>query len=456
MDHLRKQPARRLRLGQVIVGVLALGSAAALPGSTAAASAAPGGAAPAASAAVRTSASSVGVSSPAALGAASPARTDRQQLPVLRPARTGAAAGPATAVSSPGAVPSATAAGHGVGTPAQSFDGVSALDNKRAAGFDLEPPDEGLGASSDYVVNFVNVTGEVRSTSGAPLGHPFYLNDFFHEAAAANTSDPRIYFDAHTQRWVASILGYAFNSAGTRVTASHVDVAVSRTADPRGAWNVVRFDTSNPSHTGCPCLADYPILGLDRDNVYISTNEFTGDLQHFNGAQLYALSLAQLRAGAAHPAMVTFENLSVAGVQGFHVQPANTTGDPGVEYLMSSLDPNGTFDNRIAVWAVTDPGAVSRGGTPALSVRVIDSQAYAVPPNAQTPPGVCNGSLCKNTPTPTTGVVSANDDAMQEVQYVTTGCWWERSAPPSPSRVTPAPGPASPGSWCGRRSPAGR
>ena len=154
--------------------------------------------------------------------------------------------------------------------------------------------------------------------------------------------------------------------------------------------------------------------------------------------------------------MVTFENLSVAGVQGFHVQPANTTGDPGVEYLMSSLDPNGTFDNRIAVWAVTDPGAVSRGGTPALSVRVIDSQAYAVPPNAQTPPGVCNGSLCKNTPTPTTGVVSANDDAMQEVQYVTTGCWWERSAPPSPSRVTPAPGPASPGSWCGRRSPAGR
>jgi len=59
------------------------------------------------------------------------------------------------------------------------------------SGFDLEPPDQGLGAGNGYVVNFVNVTGQIQSTSGALLVRPFYLNTFFHEAPQANTSDPR-------------------------------------------------------------------------------------------------------------------------------------------------------------------------------------------------------------------------------------------------------------------------
>jgi hypothetical protein len=85
---------------------------------------------------------------------------------------------------------------------------------------------------------------------------------------------------------------------------------------------------------------------------------------------------------------------------------------------MSSLDPNGTYDNRIAVWALTNPSAVARGGIPNLSARIVSSQAYAPPPNARTPAGRCTGDICAAGGEPTTGVVSANDDAMQEVQYI--------------------------------------
>ncbi len=299
-----------------------------------------------------------------------------------------------------------------------NFDGINALQNKAVSGFDLEPPDEGLGAGNGYVANFVNVTGAIYSSAGAMLTKPFYLNRFFGEVDTANTSDPRVYFDPASRRWFATILEYDFNTAGTAVTGSRVDLAVSATANPTKAWRIYRFDTSNTSHAGCPCLADYPILGVDKTNVYISTNEFTANLTAFNGAQLYAVSKSQLLAGAGHVNTVLFPNLSVAGTLGYHVQPANSFTAAPAEYLMSSLDPNGTYDNRLAVWAVTNEQSVTSGaGMPTLSSRVVRSEAYSPPPNAQTPPGYCTGSLC-GAGAPTTGVVQTDFDAMQEVQYI--------------------------------------
>jgi hypothetical protein len=403
-----KAPDRaRLLSSLAALALLTAGtSAAALPASAAT---------PGAAASVRSSHAVYAGSSTPATTAAAPSATataHRHQLPVLRRPRPGGVSPNATTTS-----PRTTSSPLAAASLVHAFDGVNVLDNKRATGFDLEPPDEGLASGNGYVVNFVNVTGLIQSTSGARLVRPFYLNPFFHETAAANTSDPRVFYDSATHRWFATILEYAFTDSGT-MSESHVDVATSRTGDPRGSWAVYKFDTTNRDHAGCPCLADYPILGVDGSNIYISTNEFTADLASFNGAQLYAIAKSQLVAGSTAPRMAVYENLSSAGVLGYHVQPANTYGSPGVEYLMSSLDPNGTFDNRIAVWALTNPSSVASGGTPNLSVRVISSEGYALPPNAQTPAGTCTGSICGRGGDPTTGVVSANDDAMQEVQYI--------------------------------------
>jgi len=299
-----------------------------------------------------------------------------------------------------------------------NFDGINAIQNKATAGFDLEPPDEGLGAGNGFVANFVNVTGAIYNTHGGMVQGPFYLNTFFGEAPEAFTSDPRVYFDANSGRWFATMIVVDFNADFTAVTGSHVDLAVSDSGNPTGTWHVYQVDTSSPTHRGCPCLGDYPILGVDGTNVYISTQEFTSDLESYNGAQLYILPVSELAAGKASVHLATFENLQAGGSLAFRVQFANQPKASPAEFAMSTLDPTGAGDNRIAVWAVTHRDAVARGGMPTLSNRVVRSEGYFVPPPTQTPPGFCSGDLCGATGAPTTGLVDSGPDAMYETQYI--------------------------------------
>jgi hypothetical protein len=111
--------------------------------------------------------------------------------------------------------------------------------------------------------------------------------------------------------------------------------------------------------------------------------------------------------------VIHFGNLSLAGVTPYHLQPAVEHESASAEYFMNSLDPNNTFDNRLGVWAMTNRDKVAQGVIPTLTATVISSEAYAMPPDAQTPPGFNPGFAA-----PTTGVVTNDFDALQEVQYI--------------------------------------
>lgn len=336
-------------------------------------------------------------------------------LPELQPPgrESGASRAPGRAPS----VQSTKLSRHRFGRLLAEFDGVNAIQNSQTAGFDLEPPDEGLGAGHGFVANFVNVTGAIYNMRGGMVQGPFYLNTFFGETPDAFTSDPRVYYDAESGRWFATMLVYSFNSDFTAITESHIDVAASNHSDPTRSWHVYRVDASSPGHRGCPCLGDYPILGVDGQNLYISTQEFTGDLQSYNGAQLYILAKSELTAGASSVHLASFENLEAGGSLGYRVQFANSQKPSPAEFAMSTLDPSGSGDNRIAVWAVTHRHAVARGGMPSLSTRVISSEGYFQQPLAQTPPGFCD--LCVDPlDQPTTGLVDSGSDVMFETQYI--------------------------------------
>ena len=163
----------RLRLLTVAtVGAVAATGMTAWPAATAMSGSTLGGAAMV----TASSAVQVGVSTPTAGLSAAPPVT-RRQLPVLGRPSTSAGAQSRTTFTPPRAV----SAGLAPSAIVRGFDGVSALDNRAASGFDLEPPDEGLAAGNGFVVNFVNVTGQIQSTSGAVLMKPFSLNTFFHE-----------------------------------------------------------------------------------------------------------------------------------------------------------------------------------------------------------------------------------------------------------------------------------
>ena len=308
--------------------------------------------------------------------------------------------------------PSTVSTSVAAGSLLHNFDGVNAIDNSNANGFDLEPPDEGLGVGNGYVFNIVNVTGAIYRPNGAVVIAPFSINPFFAESSTAFLSDPRTYFDKTTNTWFATVL-----EIGATNTESHFDVAVNKSGNPTTPWAVYKFDTTDLNGAGCPCFGDYPIFGIDRSNIYVSSQEFPISGSGYDGAEIYVISKAQLEAYATSVNVIRYGSLSVDGVIGYHIQPAIEHTSASAEYFLNSLDPNNTFDNRLGVWAMTNRDHVAQGVIPNLSATVINSEAYAMPVNAQTPPGVCP---CPGLggPAATTGVVSADFDAMQEVQYL--------------------------------------
>jgi hypothetical protein len=292
-----------------------------------------------------------------------------------------------------------------------NFNGVSSHDSAVTNfGLEFEPPDQGLCVGNGFVVEPVNSAFTIYRTNGSVVTGPFNVNVLYSEGNIQFTSDPRCYFDPTTNTWFAIIL--FLNKHGT---SSHTDLAVNTSGDPTTPWTDYQILTTDdgthgqPNNPGCPCFGDQPLLGIDGQNIYISTNEFSILGPQFNGAQIYAVSKADLV--AKHPSVhfVHFANLTIGGAQAASVQPAITTGPADAEYFLSSLDPNGTGDTHLGVWAMTNRDAVAAGGVPTLSRIVISSEAYSIPPGA-----VQQGS---------TSLLDTGDDRMQQAQFIDGALW---------------------------------
>jgi len=336
---------------------------------------------------------------------------------------------------------------------ATGFNGLSHTDQRlagtgRYAGtqFSLEPPDQGLCVGNGFVVEPINDAFAVYSESGKKLTATTALNQFYQRSPAIIRStppvlgdflsDPKCYYDPVGQRFIQTILEVDAPgnfSGAAPFNRTHVLIAVSQTSDPTGTWNLYSLDTSNdglngtPAHTGCPCLPDQPLLGANRDGVFIDTNEFQDNPNFFfNGGQIYALGRKHLESGAAS---VRFVHLDVGTVP---------TGDPALPFWGSiqpstSIHPssntellmtggpedvfqnNAPLDNRIAAWSLA-PTASLNGNRPHLTLRhlVLTSETYGLPIN--------QGATQKPGPTPLgTAVgepletINANDSRMNQV-----------------------------------------
>src|SRR5690348_8851887 len=217
------------------------------------------------------------------------------------------------------------------------FEGLNHYQQRYSRGgnqFSVEPPDQGLCVGNGYVVEAVNDVFNVYSAatgasllpdntatnivSGFPrdVNHAIDLNSFYGYPPAINrttgvrgefVTDPSCLYDAATQRWFLVVLTLEDSSLHNPV--NHLDIAVSKTPDATGGWNIYRLDVTgdgSPGSTGgpCPCLGDYPHIGADANGFYITTNAYPIGPGSFDGAQIYAFSKAQLAAGAAGVNMV--------------------------------------------------------------------------------------------------------------------------------------------------------
>jgi hypothetical protein len=355
------------------------------------------------------------------LPAASPARGARR-IP-----RTGSAAAPVA--SSPQAQSASSTAAPA--TLLASFNGVSSRDSGATNfGQEFEPPDQGLCVGNGFVVEMVNSAYTVYRPNGSVVAGPFNVNGPFDEGLTQFTSDPRCYYDPATNTWFATLL---FINAESN--ASSLDVAVNTSGDPTTVWTTYKIDTTGlggktgPRHPGCPCFGDQPTLGIDGANLYVTTNEFSIVGEQFNGAQIYAIAKKDLVALSPTLHFAHFANLSIGGSVANSVQPALSAGTPSAELFLSSLDPTGTFDQRVGVWAMTKGALVAKGGTPKLSSLVLPSEAYGVPPKAEQ----------RGAPS----LIDAGDDRMQQAQFTGSSVWGELdTAVTIPGDSTPRAGAA--------------
>ena len=308
---------------------------------------------------------------------------------------------------------------------ALTIDGINHFQQRFVAGggnqFSIEPPDQGLCAGNGFVMETVNDTVRIFDATGNPVTAPTSLNDFYHYAPAIdrvhllfgpNITDPSCLFDTQTQRWfhVVLTLDRVRPSGSALAGTNHLDVAVSATADPTGAWNFYSVPVQDdgtqgtPDH-GCvartktglvhgPCLGDYPHIGADASGFYITTNEFSLFGPGFFGAQIYALSKLQLASGAASVNVAQFNTgdpslgLLLDGIApGFTVWPATSTGNEfelgqgGTEYFLSSdavFTDTGTA-NWVRLWTLTNTSSLSTLPALGANFSVVPTMDYSVP-----------------------------------------------------------------------------
>jgi hypothetical protein len=392
------------------------------------------------------------------------------------------------------------------------FAGLNIYQQRYARGgnqFTIEPPDQALCVGGGHVVEAVNDVFNVYNAktgaselpdntatnvvAGFPrnVNHAVDLNSFYGYPPAVDRAtgaqgpeitDPTCIYDAATQRFFLVVLTLDRAANGSLNQVNHLDLAVSKTPDPTGAWNIYKIDvTHDGTNTGGvnpgPYLGDYPHIGADANGVYLTTNAYPWNANGFAGAQIYALSKAQLAAGSAS---VSMQHIDTSGMvaapsdagatqPGFTVWPAQSPGTSsfnlngnGTEYFMSSnaadeathpvAGTGGSYtSSQVVVWSMTNTASLNTA-TPAVSLtnQLVPVGPYALPPKQHQPgsgqaPGTDapQGHCINDTTTSTVAgvgcwrllfggqpahneVVStpdSNDTRMQQVTYANGKLW---------------------------------
>jgi hypothetical protein len=370
------------------------------------------------------------------------------------------------------------------------FDGLNHRD-QRVAGtgiytntqFSLEPPDQGLCVGNGYVLESVNTAFQVFNTAGTALTSPEAFNQFFGVAPEVIRktppalsvvgdflSDPKCNYDAATGRWFMTILqvdppglcnvgdfGSVVPCPGSR---AHTFVAVSQSGDPRGSWNLFKIDATDdglngtPNHANsiisCPCFGDQPLLGMNADALFISTNEYgialTGNTNPGNpefGAQIYAVSKRGLEQATRRslPKVVHIDAGALPMPSGDccapwdSIQPATSPTASqqtrGFEYFLSSFTNNTTTNHAINAWVVTGTGTLQRSH-PDLDIQRVQlrSEAYVddLPISSPGFGGIAVDQKTGSHPLgeslgDSLGQINANDVRMNQVVYANGKLW---------------------------------
>ena len=310
-----------------------------------------------------------------------------------------------------------------------SFDGLNLRNQRLANGgnqFTVEPPDQALCVGPNAVMESVNDVLRVYKKDGTPLTGVIDLNTFYGYPAQFDrttgvqgpfVTDPVCHYDSDTGRWFHVVLTLFVDAAGNFTGRNTLDIAVSLTSNPANGFRLYSLPVQNdgtegtPNH-GCdlgPCIGDYPHIGVDKNGIYLTTNEYslfgdgTGGGLAYTGANIYAISKKALVQGDP----VVAANLIQAGKTGpftsFTVWPAISpskadfeTANGGTEYFLSSITGDGSETgntaksaDKIVAWSLSGTKSLDTAA-PTLKLSntfVKVDQQFTPEPIAQTKPG---------------------------------------------------------------------
>lgn len=278
----------------------------------------------------------------------------------------------------------------GSATPAVSFPGIDYL-----AGGQKTPPDVGVARSTDRVLEAVNSALRLFDTNGT-IRVTRTTAAFFGVPESPGVFDPKVFYDRNSQRFFIVVLEKVVNGDPQRLF-----LAVSRSPNPIGLdvaqWCRYSMEARTDITTTDKAFADYPSLGVGRDMVMVTTNQFVvgGGNQSKGNPLLRVFAKAPLVNNLTGlcptlPSPAVFRPLALA-----NSLPANAQALQPVQHYTLPNSTGGTSGYLVSakaspakgyrVWRVRD-GATA---APRLEMtEVLGLRNYTKAPNATQPAGI--------------------------------------------------------------------
>lgn len=182
---------------------------------------------------------------------------------------------------------------------ALAFHGQGTTESDGCGSACLTPPDPNGAVGPNHFVQTVNGQGgtqgiAVWNKAGALVMGPKAVNSLFSALGATDPcrthddGDPVVVYDQLADRWF--ITQFALPNVGTNTGPAYQCIAVSKTADPTGAYSLYEF-------TYPYAIDDYGKFSVWPDAYYATFNQF--GTSSYQGADFCAYDRAKMLAGAA-------------------------------------------------------------------------------------------------------------------------------------------------------------
>jgi hypothetical protein len=231
--------------------------------------------------------------------------------------------------------------------PIQNWEGLNST---------AQPLDPSGAAGPNHYVQAINTRLVVYNKTGVVQYGPTNLSTLL---GGSNDGDPIVMYDAAADRWFLSQFKSSNNS---------LQIAVSQTADPTGAYYNYAFPLNN--------FPDYPKYSIWGNAYFISANK--------GAPQFYALERDKMIMGDPSASIISFTvpQLSTNGF--FSILPAHATSalpnvnTPGYIYYFQDDGWAGVSQDQIKIWEVslnwTSPGSSTISNPQSLPVSPFDSE----------------------------------------------------------------------------------